>query len=125
MALGIEFKGQPIAPVRLVEPLIAELEVIEYQDGDDTQMRKRPGRGRMHPLVLGVPRLPPGHPLLQAWLDMRKGMLRRDPVQLTWIDKAGDLVQSVSLYEAWVSALSVQPNGEWFITVQYEGMSVN
>jgi len=120
LTLRMDLEGQSIQPFRLVEPLTEELGVIEFQDGDDITTRKRPGRLTTGTLVIGVPRLSSGHPLLRQWLEVRQGVQQRKTVTLNWIDGSGRSVQSVVLYDAWPSVMSVQPNGEWFIRIVYE-----
>ena len=48
----VEIEGITVAAFRNVEGLESETEVIEYQDGDDIYLRKRPGRTKYSNIVL-------------------------------------------------------------------------
>ena len=50
----IEIEGVNAGHFKSVDGLSAEIEVIEYQDGDDLFLRKRPGRAKFGDITLKI-----------------------------------------------------------------------
>lgn len=89
-----------------VDGLSMELEVIEFQDGDDLQLRKRPGR-----LKFGDITLKKGYvvtPDLQKWFEeTRNGNVTRKTITIELKDNVGKTVQSWIALETWIKQWKV------------------
>lgn len=89
-----------------VDGLSMELEVIEFQDGDDLQLRKRPGRTKFGDITLKK-----GYvvtPDLQKWFEeTRNGNVTRKTVTIELKDNVGKTVQSWIALETWIKQWKV------------------
>lgn len=96
----ISIEGINAGYFKNVDGLSMELEVIEYQDGDDLNLRKRPGRTKYSNITLKK-----GYvvtPDLQKWFEeTMNGTLTRKNITIELKDNVGKTVQSWVAFEAW------------------------
>lgn len=84
-----------------------EVEVIEFQDGDDLFLRKRPGRAKFSDVVLT--RRYRGATDLQAWAaEARRGKILRRDIHITTMKRNGTPIQSFTLTGAFPSAWELE-----------------
>ena len=83
--------------------LDSEVEVIEYQDGEDPILKKRPGRSKFGNITLKKGYLP--SPLLYQWRRaILSGEVAKKAGRLTLVDDAGEEIMHYNFFEAWPSA---------------------
>jgi phage tail-like protein len=96
----VEIEGVTVAGFRNVEGLDSETEVIEYQDGDDMTLRKRPGRTKFSNITLKR-----GYVSTMELWDWRKkvmdGVLERKSGFVLLCDDAGGTIMRYNFFEAW------------------------
>jgi phage tail-like protein len=89
-----------------VDGINAELEVIEFQDGDDLWLRKRPGRAKFGDVTLKKGYIVTQD--LQDWWDQaRKGNYERKDISVQLMDNAGEVVRTWNLFGCWPKAWKV------------------
>jgi phage tail-like protein len=89
-----------------VDGINAELEVIEFQDGDDLLLRKRPGRAKFGDVTLKKGYIVT--PDLQTWWnDARKGQYARRDISISLNDNAGNLLRMWNLFGCWPKSWKV------------------
>lgn len=99
---AVEIDGVTQAAFKNVEGLDSETEVIEYQDGDDIVLRKRPGRTKYSDITLKR-----GYVNTSELWDWRKkvmdGTVNRKSVSIILRNDKGDEVMRYNLFECWPS----------------------
>jgi len=99
---SVEIDGVTQAAFKNVEGLDSETEVIEYQDGDDIVLRKRPGRTKYSDVTLKR-----GYVNTSELWDWRKkvmdGTVERKSVSIILRNDKGDEVMRYNLFECWPS----------------------
>ena len=102
----VEIEGIQAGYFKGVDGLSTEMEVIEYQDGDDLTLRKRPGRAKYGDITLKK-----GYvvtPDLQKWFeDVQNGNVSRKTITVKLLDNTGKDVQTWVAYETWPSKWKV------------------
>ena len=89
-----------------VDGINAELEVIEFQDGDDLILRKRPGRAKFGDVTLKKGYIVT--PDLQTWWnDARNGQYTRRDISINLNDNAGNVIRTWNLYGCWPKSWKV------------------
>ena len=97
-----------------VDGINAELEVIEFQDGDDLTLRKRPGRAKFGDVTLKKGYIVT--PDLQEWWRLaREGQYVRRDISIILNDNAGTPIRTWFLFGCWpkswkISALDGKGN---------------
>ena len=89
----VEIDGVTTGDFRPVDGLEAEVEVIEYQDGDDLFLRKRPGRSKFNDIVLKKGYLAT-QDLQDWWKNCRDGKYDRRDISIILNDNAANEVVS-------------------------------
>jgi phage tail-like protein len=78
----------------------AEADVVEFQDGDDLILRKRPGRIRYDDVVLTR-----GHILADElwdwWKAVQEGAVERKSMSIILHDSVGQEIRRWNLFECW------------------------
>jgi len=96
----VEIEGVTTGAFKAVDGLDSETEVIEYQDGDDLTLRKRPGRTKYANIVLKR-----GYVNSTEFWDWRKkvvqGKVERKSGSVILLDDAGEEVMRYNFFEAW------------------------
>lgn len=96
----LEIDGVTQAGFRNVEGLDSETEVIEYQDGDDMILRKRPGRTKYSNIVCKR-----GYVATEDLWEWRKkvmdGKVERKPVSIILLNDNGGEIMRYNGFEAW------------------------
>lgn len=96
----VEIEGVTQAAFKTVDGLDSETEVIEYQDGDDIILRKRPGRTKYSNIVLKR-----GYVDNKEFWQWRKGVIEgkveRKSGSVILCDDAGNEVMRYNFFEAW------------------------
>jgi phage tail-like protein len=96
----VEIDGVTTAAFKNVEGLDSETEVIEYQDGDDLFLRKRPGRTKYSNIVLKR-----GYVATDELWQWRKrvmeGKVERKSGSIVLNNDKGDEVMRYNFFEAW------------------------
>ena len=95
-----EIEGLTAGTFRNVEGLDSETEIVEYQDGDDLVLRKRPGRTKYSNIVLKR-----GYVASDELWQWRKkvmdGSVERKSGSVILCNDAGDPVMRYNFFEAW------------------------
>jgi phage tail-like protein len=83
-----------------ISGLDSEIEIIEYQDGDDLVLRKRPGRVKYSDLVLkkGTIAQAGNQTLSQWWQSTINGNVQRKTIQVDLKDNTNQTVCTMTLY---------------------------
>lgn len=113
----IEVDGVDAGRFTSMEGLSVELEVIEYQDGNDSLVRKRPGRLKFGDIVFKRDHLHPED--TNNWIEkamLGKGDYTRNNVSIILEDKKGNEIERWNLinafFRSWrVSSLDGKDNG--------------
>ncbi len=96
----IEIEGVTVAGFRNVEGLDSETEVVEYQDGDDMYLRKRPGRTKFSNIVLKR-----GYVATEELWEWRKkvmdGVVERKSGSVILCDDTNEAICRYNFFEAW------------------------
>ena len=96
----IEIEGVTVAGFRNVEGLDSETEVVEYQDGDDMYLRKRPGRTKFSNIVLKR-----GYVATEELWEWRKkvmdGVVERKSGSVILCDDTNEPICRYNFFEAW------------------------
>jgi len=96
----VEIEGVTQAAFKNVEGLDAETEVIEYQDGDDIVLRKRPGRTKYSNIVLKRGYVASDE--LWRWREtVIKGKVERKSGSIILCNDTGNEVMRYNFFEAW------------------------
>ena len=96
----VEIQGLTAGTFKAVDGLDSETEVIEYQDGDDMVMRKRPGRTKYSNIVLKRGYVNTSD--LWEWRKtVVKGLPERKSGSIILLDDDGTEVMRYNFFEAW------------------------
>lgn len=96
----VEIDGVTQAAFKACEGLDSETEVIEYQDGDDLFLRKRPGRTKYSNITLKRGYVSTD----ELWLWRKKvmeGKVERKSGSIILLNDNGDEVMRYNFFEAW------------------------
>lgn len=96
----VEIDGVTTAAFKNVEGLDSETEVIEYQDGDDLFLRKRPGRTKYSNIVLKRGYVSTDE-LWQWRKRVMEGKVDRKSGSIVLNNDNGDEVMRYNFFEAW------------------------
>ena len=104
----IDIEGVNAGYFKGVDGLQAEIEVIEFQDGDDYFLRKRPGRAKFSDVTLKK-----GYIVTQDlqdwWRAARDGQYDRRDVSIILNDNAGNEIRRWNLYGCWPCKWETSP----------------
>jgi len=96
----VEIDGVTVAAFKGVDGLDSETEVVEYQDGDDLKLRKRPGRTKYSNIVLKR-----GYVSTEELWFWRKhvmdGKVQRKSGSIVLCNDNGAEVMRYNFFEAW------------------------
>ncbi len=96
----VEIEGVTVGAFKAVSGLDSETEVVEYQDGDDIILRKRPGRTKYSNITLKR-----GYVTNQELWKWRKGVVEgkvdRKSGSVILCDDKGEEVLRYNFFEAW------------------------
>jgi len=96
----VEIEGVTQAAFKNVEGLDAETEIIEFQDGDDIVLRKRPGRTKYSNIVLKRGYVSSDE--LWKWREtVIKGKVERKSGSIILCNDNGAEVMRYNFFEAW------------------------
>jgi phage tail-like protein len=96
----LEVEGLTAGTFRNVEGLDSETEIVEYQDGDDLTLRKRPGRTKFSNIVLKRGYVSSDE-LWQWRKKVMDGSVERKSGSVILCNDAGDPVMRYNFFEAW------------------------
>jgi phage tail-like protein len=96
----LEIEGLTAGTFRNVEGLDSETEIVEYQDGDDLTLRKRPGRTKYSNIVLKRGYVSSDE-LWQWRKKVMDGSVERKSGSVILCNDAGDPVMRYNFFEAW------------------------
>jgi phage tail-like protein len=96
----VEISGVDAGYFKSVSGLSAELEVLEFQDGDDLFLRKRPGRAHFGDVTLTKGYIVT-RDLQDWWRAARDGQYDRRDVSIILNDNAGNEIRRWNLYGCW------------------------
>jgi phage tail-like protein len=96
----VEIEGVTQGAFKTVEGLDSQTEIIEYQDGDDLTLRKRPGRTRYSNIVLkrGFVNSDEFWKWRKAVID---GTVERKSGSVILLDDSGGEVMRYNFFEGW------------------------
>ena len=96
----VEIEGVTTGAFKAVDGLDSETEVIEYQDGEDLTLRKRPGRTKYSNIVLKRGYV--NNDELWKWRkQVIEGKVERKSGSIILLDDAGMEVMRYNFFEAW------------------------
>ena len=96
----VEIEGVTTGAFKAVDGLDSETEVIEYQDGEDLTLRKRPGRTKYSNIVLKRGYV--NNDELWKWRkQVIEGKVERKSGSIILLDDAGMAVMRYNFFEAW------------------------
>jgi len=96
----LELEGLTAGTFRNVEGLDSETEIIEYQDGDDLVLRKRPGRTKYSNIVLKRGYVASD----ELWTWRKKvmdGTVERKSGSVILCNDSGEPIMRYNFFEAW------------------------
>jgi len=96
----VEIDGVTQAAFKAVDGLDSETEIIEYQDGDDLTLRKRPGLTRYSNVILKRGYVNTD----ELWLwrkSVMEGMVDRKSGSIIVCDDNGEEIMRYNFFEAW------------------------
>jgi phage tail-like protein len=98
----IEIEDVRVGTIESIENLSAQLEILEYKDGDDLQIRKRPGRASYGDVTLkkGVVE---SSALWDWWQSLSDGKVERKKISVILADEKGNETLRWVLHECWPS----------------------
>lgn len=103
----VEIEGVQAGYFKAVEGLQAEIEVVEYRDGNDEKVvHKRPGRTRFGDVTLKKGYLP-NEMLSRWWRSARDGDVEPRDITISLLDSQGSVVRTYALYECWPKQVTV------------------
>ena len=96
----VEIGGVSAGYFKGVDGINAEIEVIEFQDGDDTTLRKRPGRSKFGDVTLkkGYIVTPD---LQDWWKQVRNGEYPRRDISIVLYDNMTNEIRRWNLFGCW------------------------
>lgn len=97
---SVEIEGVTQGRFQAVSQFGAEADVIEYQDGNDPVLRKRPGRIRYDDVVLTKGYVVTNE-LWDWWQAVRDGAVDRRAMSIILHDSAGNEIRRWNLFECW------------------------
>ena len=98
----VEIEGVTTGAFRNVEGLDSETEIVEYQDGDDLILRKRPGRTKYSNVTLKRGYI--NNTELWEWRKaVIDGKVMRKSGSIILCDDAGEEIMRYNFFEAWPS----------------------
>ncbi len=96
----VEIDGVTVGAFKGAEGLDSETEVIEYQDGDDQVLRKRPGRTKYSNITLKRGYV--GTDELWIWRKaVMEGKVQRKSGSIILCNDSGEEVMRYNFFEAW------------------------
>ena len=96
----VDINGVTAGYFKGVDGINAELEVIEFQDGDDLTLRKRPGRAKFGDVTLKKGYIVTAD-LQEWWIQAKAGQYVRRDISITLNDNAGGELRRWNLYDCW------------------------
>lgn len=96
----VEIDGISAGPFSEVSGLEAEIEVIEFQDGDSNFLRKRPGRAKYGDITLKKGYVDSNG--LRDWFGrVAEGTIERRDISITLMTESGEPVRTWNLFGCW------------------------
>lgn len=96
----VEISGVNAGYFKGVDGINSEIEVIEYQDGDDLFLRKRPGRAKFGDVTLKKGYIVTDD-LQNWWRACRDGQYDRRDISIVLNDNSGNEIRRWNLYGCW------------------------
>ena len=96
----VEIQGVQAGYFKGVDGINCEIEVIEFQDGDDLTLRKRPGRSKFGDVTLKKGYIVTAD-LQDWWKNARDGQYDRRDISVILNDNAGNEIRRWNLYGCW------------------------
>jgi len=98
----VEIDGVSAGAFKNADGLNAEVSIIEYQDGNDLVLRKRPGRAKYGDITLKRGYVE-DNSLFNWFMAGVQGKVMRKSVSIVLLNSNGDEVVRYNLFEAWPS----------------------
>lgn len=95
----VEIEGVVQGRFQSVSGFGAEVDVIEFQDGDDLTLRKRPGRVRYDDVILSKGYIT--NELWEWWKEVQEGAVVRRAISIILHNSVGDEIRRWNLFECW------------------------
>lgn len=102
----VEISGVNAGYFKGVDGINSEIEVIEFQDGDDLFLRKRPGRAKFGDVTLKKGYIVTAD-LQDWWRACRDGQYDRRDISIVLNDNAGNEIRRWNLYGCWPKAWKI------------------
>lgn len=96
----LEIEGVKVGTFDVLENLKARIDVVEYQDGDDPVLRKRPGRTTYDNVTLKKGKVDSAV-LWKWWSDVSDGKFKPRTVSISLLNKRGKPVLQWKLTGCW------------------------
>ncbi|MFC1991642.1 phage tail protein [Chloroflexota bacterium] len=98
----IEIEGISTSGLTMLEMPVSSVEVIEYQDGEDLILRKRPGRLNFSNLVVASdPRNPELDEVWSWYFSVLNGRVDRRLVSIVMMDSQGEQIAQYDALNTW------------------------
>ena len=108
----VEIEGVEAGRFQADSEFGAEVEVIEFEDGDDLLLSKRPGRVRYDDVVLTIGYINT-NVLWDWWKEVQEGRVQRKSISIILNDSAGGEIRRWVLHGCWPRRWQSEPlNGE-------------
>ncbi len=98
----VEIDGVTAGAFKSVDGIESSIEVIEFQDGDDLVLRKRPGRAKYGDITLKKGYVS-NTQLEDWWMRIQKGQDARKSLSIVYQDLKGEDIFRWNLYDAFIS----------------------
>ncbi|MCA9526239.1 MAG: phage tail protein [Myxococcales bacterium] len=98
----VEVDGISAGAFKNVDGLSAEVSIVEYQDGNDLVLRKRPGRTKYGDITVKRGYVE-DNSLFNWFMRGVEGKIERKSVSIILLNSAGDEVVRYNLFETWPS----------------------
>jgi phage tail-like protein len=107
-SVRLDLEGTPVARFAEISGGGAAVEIVEYRDGDDPVVRKRPGKVKYGDITLkrGVVSDPS---LLDWYGKVLNGATERKSGSIIYLDREGNEVLRLNFFEAWPAGFEAGP----------------
>jgi phage tail-like protein len=100
----IEIDGISPADITMIQMPVSSVEVIEYQDGDDIILKKRPGRYHCTNLVIAVDTVSPTLNSIWDWFaSVKDGRVDRKSISIVMKNSHGEQISQYICLHTWPS----------------------
>lgn len=100
-SFAVELEDAPAGTFSTISEISCEIEVIEYQDGDDLVLRKRPGRAKYGNITLKRGYTAGANDLFTGWQQLARGVVERKSMSVILQNDAGKEAARFEFTNCW------------------------